>query len=131
MPTRTAADRAERARALGPTDLVLSSLTVPRATVAERVAAAAEAGYAGIALHLANWKRLRREGWTIEAVADILDRHDQLLVEIAGAVMHYVSFNTIAHGMRLDAPLAHLTAPDFVPGGPLEHHVPGVKKSNK
>ncbi|MGD9751840.1 MAG: sugar phosphate isomerase/epimerase family protein [Acidimicrobiia bacterium] len=82
MPTRTAAERAERARALGPTDLVLSSLTVPRATVAERVAAAAEAGYAGIALHLANWKRLQREGWTTERVADILDRHDQLLVEI-------------------------------------------------
>ncbi|MGE0351553.1 hypothetical protein [Hydrogenophaga sp.] len=56
---------------------------------------------------------------------------DHLLVEIAGAVMHYVSFNTIAHGMRLDAPFAHLTASDFVPGGPLEHHVPGVKKSSK
>ncbi len=25
------------------------------------------------------------------------------MVELAGAVMHYVSFNTIAHGMRLAA----------------------------
>jgi hypothetical protein len=26
---------------------------------------------------------------------------DRGVVELAGAVMHYVSFNTIAHGMRL------------------------------
>lgn len=82
MPTRTAAERAELARALGPTDLVLSSLTVPRATPEERIAGAAAAGYAGISLHLGNWKRLKREGWTIDAVAELLDRHDQLLVEI-------------------------------------------------
>lgn len=53
---------------------------------------------------------------------------DRALVEIAGAVMHYVSFNTIAHGMRLEAPFAGITASDVAPGGPLEHHVPGVRR---
>ena len=51
------------------------------------------------------------------------------LVEVAGAVMHYVSFNTIAHGMRLEAPVSDMTAAEFVPGGPLEHFVPGVKRT--
>jgi hypothetical protein len=53
---------------------------------------------------------------------------DAMLVELAGAVMHYVSFNTIAHGMRLDAPVAGITASDVAPGGGLEHLVPGVKR---
>lgn len=53
---------------------------------------------------------------------------DRALVEVAGAVMHYVSFNTIAHGMRLDAPVAEITAADVVPGGHLEHIVPGVRR---
>jgi hypothetical protein len=41
--------------------------------------------------------------------------------------MHYVSFNTIAHGMRLEAPIASVDASDVVPGGRFEHLVPGVK----
>jgi alkylhydroperoxidase/carboxymuconolactone decarboxylase family protein YurZ len=53
---------------------------------------------------------------------------DRAVVELAGAVMHYVSFNTIAHGMRLDAPVAEITADDCMPGGHLEHIVPGVKR---
>jgi len=53
---------------------------------------------------------------------------DRTLVEVAGAVMHYVAFNTIAHGMRLDAPVAGITASDVVPGGHLEHIVPGVRR---
>jgi hypothetical protein len=52
-----------------------------------------------------------------------------VLVEVAGAVMHYVSFNTIAHGMRLDAPLSGLEAADVAPGGRHEHLVPGVRRS--
>lgn len=52
-----------------------------------------------------------------------------MLVEIAGCVMHYVSFNTIAHGMRLDAPFAGMGAADVVPGGALERFVPGVKRT--
>jgi hypothetical protein len=50
---------------------------------------------------------------------------DRGVVEIAGAVMHYVSFNTIAHGMRLDAPFADMTPTDVGPGGRFEHLLPG------
>ena len=50
---------------------------------------------------------------------------DRGLVEIAGAVMHYVSFNTVAHGMRLDAPMSDLVASDVAPGGRFEHLLPG------
>jgi hypothetical protein len=53
---------------------------------------------------------------------------DRALVEIAGAVMHYVSFNTIAHGMRLHPPVADIAAADVAAGGPLEHVVPGVRR---
>jgi hypothetical protein len=42
--------------------------------------------------------------------------------------MHYVSFNTVAHGMRLEAPVANITAADVVPGGPIEHIIPGARK---
>lgn len=82
MTTRSAAQRAEQAHALGPSDLVLSTLTIPRAGFEERVAAAAGAGFAGIGLHLASWKRLKKEGWTVPDLARVLDEHDQLLVEI-------------------------------------------------
>jgi hypothetical protein len=53
---------------------------------------------------------------------------DAALVEIAGAVMHYVSFNTIAHGMRLPPPVSELTAAAVAPGGPHEEVVPGVRR---
>ena len=53
---------------------------------------------------------------------------DRVLVEIAGAVMHYVSFNTIAHGMRLEPPFSEMTAADVAPRGRFEHHVPGVRR---
>jgi len=53
---------------------------------------------------------------------------DRALVEIAGAVMHYVSFNTIAHGMRLPAPFAGMEAADVAPGGQHEHQVPGPRR---
>jgi hypothetical protein len=53
------------------------------------------------------------------------DLGDRGLVELAGAVMHYVSFNTIAHGMRLEAPFSELQASDVAPGGRYEHLLPG------
>jgi hypothetical protein len=56
---------------------------------------------------------------------------DRVLVEIAGAVMHYVSFNTIAHAMRLDAPFSGMEAADVAPGGRYEQLVPGVRRSLK
>ena len=52
---------------------------------------------------------------------------DRALVEIAGAVMHYVSFNTVAHGMRLEAPMSVMDASDVAAGVRFEHLVPGVK----
>jgi hypothetical protein len=52
------------------------------------------------------------------------DLDDQALVQLAGTVMHFVSFNTIAHGMRLKAPYDGMGAADLAPGGRLEHHTP-------
>ncbi len=50
---------------------------------------------------------------------------DRGVVELAGAVMHYVSFNTIAHGMRLDPPMADMKSADVASGGRFEHLLPG------
>lgn len=52
---------------------------------------------------------------------------DRGVVELAGAVMHYVSFNTIAHGMRLEAPFSDMQASDIAPGGRFEHLLPGAR----
>ena len=52
---------------------------------------------------------------------------DRGVVEVAGAVMHYVSFNTIAHGMRLDPPMADMAAADVAPGGQFERYLPGAR----
>jgi hypothetical protein len=49
---------------------------------------------------------------------------DAGMVELAAAVMHYVSFNTVAHAMMLEPPLVDLRADDFRPGGRLAG-VPG------
>jgi hypothetical protein len=38
---------------------------------------------------------------------------DDVIVEIAGATLHYAAFNTISHGMMLDAPHRDLTASEF------------------
>lgn len=46
---------------------------------------------------------------------------DRAIVEATAMVMHSLAFNTIAHGMRLEAPFAELAAADFAPGGRLEH----------
>lgn len=43
---------------------------------------------------------------------------DETIVEIAGAVLHYTAFNTIAHGMMLGAPHADIAAKDFAPEVP-------------
>jgi len=55
---------------------------------------------------------------------------DHAMVELAGTVMHYVSFNTIAHGMRLEAPLSDMEAADVAPGGRYEHLLPGGRPSS-
>ena len=52
---------------------------------------------------------------------------DRALVEATAMMMHSLAFNTIAHGMRLDAPNENLSAADFAPGGRLAHtRGPGV-----
>lgn len=49
---------------------------------------------------------------------------DRALVEATAMMMHSLSFNTIAQGMRLDAPMDNLAAADFAPGGRFEN-MPG------
>lgn len=44
---------------------------------------------------------------------------DPAIVEVTGMMMYAISFNTIAHGMRLDAPFDDLTDDDVAPGGRL------------
>jgi hypothetical protein len=44
---------------------------------------------------------------------------DAGMVELGAAVMHYVSFNTVAHGMMLGAPFEDMRAEDFQPEGRL------------
>jgi hypothetical protein len=41
------------------------------------------------------------------------------MVELGAAVMHYVSFNTVAHGMMLKPPFEDMRAQDFQPDGRL------------
>jgi hypothetical protein len=43
---------------------------------------------------------------------------DEIVVEIAGAVLHYTSFNTISHGMMLEAPHTEIVAAEFSPEKP-------------
>jgi len=50
---------------------------------------------------------------------------DRGIVEATAMTMHSLSFNTIAHGMRLEAGAEHLSIEDFAPGGRLEH-APGL-----
>lgn len=76
--------------------------------------------------------QFRQSGYWIDYYSEMLRvRHafdDAALVEIAGATMHYASFNSIAHGMRLAAPVEGLTSADVAVGGPREHLVPGVRR---
>lgn len=53
---------------------------------------------------------------------------DRILIEIAGSVMHYVSFNTIAHSMRLDPPFSLMEPDDVGANGRFEHLVPGISR---
>lgn len=48
-----------------------------------------------------------------------MELNDAGMVELGAAVMHYVSFNTVAHGMMLEPPFVDVRARDFQPGGRL------------
>lgn len=62
--------------------------------------------------HSAYWSAYL-DRWVRQAMG--LD--DDTLVELGAAVVHYVSFNTIAHGMMLEPPFEDMAAADFQPGG--------------
>jgi sugar phosphate isomerase/epimerase len=70
-------------RELGPGDLVLSHFTLGRHhPIADRVAAAAAAGFAGIGLFAPDVARLRREGVDDARLADFLDAAALCLADI-------------------------------------------------
>ncbi len=46
---------------------------------------------------------------------------DRAIVEATAMTMHALAFNTVAHGMRLEAPYENLSVGDFAEGGRLEH----------
>ncbi|GAC1325785.1 MAG: hypothetical protein NVSMB2_24520 [Chloroflexota bacterium] len=52
-------------------------------------------------------------------VRRVVGLDDDGLVELGAAVMHYVAFNTVAHGMMLEPPFSDMRAEDFRPGGRL------------
>ena len=69
--------------ALGPGDLVLSHYSLPRGTpLADRAAAAAAAGFAGIGWHVTDYVALRGRGGTDDEVREILDSHGVVLHEL-------------------------------------------------
>lgn len=45
----------------------------------------------------------------------VLDLDDEAVVELVASIMHYVSFNTISHGMLLEPAQTEMRAADFVP----------------
>ncbi len=52
-------------------------------------------------------------------------------MHVSVSMTNPVSFNTIAHGMRLEPPVADITATDVAPGDRrerLEHIVPGARR---
>ena len=67
---------------LGPDDLVLSYFTMQGVEFGDRVAAAAAAGFAGIGLYLAEYGRMKADGWTTGRMADVLDEHGVVLAEL-------------------------------------------------
>jgi len=88
--------------------LVLSAAELDEATKAcASIAVAMNARSAYFTAYLNPWVR------------GVVGLDDDGLVELGAAVMHYVSFNTVAHGMMLDAPFSDMRSEDFRPGGRL------------
>jgi len=55
-------------------------------------------------------------GYFAQAGRSIAAFDDDVILEIAAATLHYASFNTISHGMMLDAPYTDIVAAEFAPG---------------
>ncbi len=67
---------------LGREDLVLCAGTVPRASFAERVEAAAAAGFSAISLFAADYQRARAEGLSDADMRTLLADHDIAIAEL-------------------------------------------------
>jgi sugar phosphate isomerase/epimerase len=81
VSTRNA--RAAAAQGLGVDDLVMSHFTLARHyPIADRIAAAAAAGIAGIGLYVGDWEHQVAEGMTAARLARLLDEHEVVLAEI-------------------------------------------------
>ncbi len=75
--------RPRTAHDLGQGDLVLSHFSMARFhPIEERVAMAARHGYAGIGLWVSHYAQLEQQGWSADALRDLLDEHGVLLAEI-------------------------------------------------
>ena len=71
------------AQDLGVDDLVMSHFTLARNyPIEDRIAAAANAGIAGIGLYVGDWERQLAEGTTLARLRDLLDHHGVVLAEI-------------------------------------------------
>ncbi len=67
---------------LGPEDLVLCAGTIPRASFAERVTAAAEAGFSGISLFLSDYQAARASGLSDADMRARLAHHGLEIAEL-------------------------------------------------
>ena len=54
--------------------------------------------------------------YTTALLRRALATEDEALVELVASVMHYVSFNTISHGMLLEPSFSEMRAADFAEG---------------
>jgi sugar phosphate isomerase/epimerase len=78
---------------LGHDDLVLSHFSLPRDTpFVDRVAAAAEAGFAGIGWYVGDYVRHRDEGWSDRDVQRVLDEHRVVLHEVDALPLDRLGF---------------------------------------
>jgi sugar phosphate isomerase/epimerase len=71
------------ARQLGVDDLVMSHFTLDRHYPLEaRIAAAGDAGIAGIGLYIGDWERHLAQGTTMAQLEQLLQQHDVVLAEV-------------------------------------------------
>jgi sugar phosphate isomerase/epimerase len=63
-------------------EINLGFMSIRHASLRERVAVAAQAGFDGIALRADRWADALREGWTLPRIRALLDEHGQRVSEI-------------------------------------------------
>jgi len=67
---------------LAPRDINLGFMSMRNATLPERAAAAAQAGFNGISLRADRWHEMRADGWDVPRVRALLDAHGLVVSEI-------------------------------------------------